>query len=95
MITHIVLFKLKDKSPEKIEEARRTLMSLKGKVPSLRHIEVGVDVMRKERSYELALTAKFDDLAGLQAYQVDPFHVEVAKYISTVQDSVVAVDYES
>lgn len=95
MITHIVLFKLKDRSPEKIEEARMTLMSLKGKIPSLRHIEVGVDILKKERSHDLALTAEFDDLDGLQAYQVDPFHVEIAKYIATVQESVVAVDYES
>lgn len=70
-------------------------MGLKGKIPQLRHLEVGVDVLHSERSYDIALVTKFDSLAELEAYQKHPVHVEVAKYMTSVRDSAVAVDYES
>lgn len=95
MITHIVLFRLKDRSTENIERTREVLEGLEGKVPTLRSLEVGVDVIKKERSFDIALTATFDDLAGLEAYQVHPEHLKVVEFIATVRDSVVAVDYES
>jgi hypothetical protein len=66
-----------------------------GKIPVLRHLEVGVDVIRSERSYDIALTARFDTLADLQAYQVHPFHVnEVVPHMKSACSSIVAVDYE-
>lgn len=93
MITHIVFFKFKD--PSAITVTRDKLLALKGKVPQLRHLEVGVDVIRSERSYDLALISKFATLDDLQAYQVHPDHQEVVKYLSGVKESIVAVDYES
>jgi len=95
MITHIVCFKLKDRSAINIEKVRERLQTLEGNVPQLRHFEVGVDIVRTDRSYDLALVARFDSLEDLQAYQVHPFHVEIANYVSTVRESAVAVDYES
>lgn len=95
MITHIVLFKLKDSSPSNIEKTEDVLLGMKGRIPELRHLEVGIDVLRSERSYDLALVAKFDSLEELQAYQKHPVHVEVAKYMTSVRESAVAVDYQS
>jgi hypothetical protein len=94
MITHIVCFKLKDRSPENIEKARAVLASLAGKIPQLRHLEVGVDLLRTDRSYDLALVAKFDSLDDLNAYQIHLEHQEVIKYMMSVRESAVAVDYE-
>ncbi|MCX9013697.1 MAG: Dabb family protein [Candidatus Methanoperedens sp.] len=95
MITHIVLFKLKDASPGNIEKTRNVLQGLDGKVPQLRRLEVGVDVIRSVRSYDIALVAKFDSLKDLDAYQKHPVHVKVAEYINSVKESAFAVDYES
>jgi hypothetical protein len=83
-----------DNSEESINKAKDVLMSLEGKIPFLRHIEVGVDVVRSARSYDLALVAKFDSLKDLDAYQVHPEHVEVLEYIGKVKKESVAVDYE-
>jgi hypothetical protein len=94
MINHVVLFKLKDRTPENIEKTRAVLAALGGKIPVLRHFDVGVDVLRAERSYDLALLAKFDSLADLQAYQDHPAHLEVVKYMMTVRESTITVDYE-
>lgn len=96
MITHIVLFKLADQSPTSIAAARGMLLGMAGRVPQLRHLEVGVDLVRAERSHDLALVTKFDSLADLQAYQVDPYHGgTVAPYMKGACTSIVAVDYES
>jgi len=43
MVTHIVLFKLSDPNPDTITATRDLLLSMDGKVPQLRHLEVGVD----------------------------------------------------
>ncbi len=93
MITHIVLFKLKVTA--NIEEARARLAALDGRIDALRSIEVGVDVVRRERSFDIALIARFDSIEGLEAYRSHPLHVEVADYIKAASESVVSVDYDS
>jgi hypothetical protein len=94
MINHVVVYKLKDRTPENIEKTRAILATLGGKVPFLRYFEIGVDVLHSEKSYDLVLLAKFDNLADLQAYQDHPAHQEVIKYTSTVRESTITVDYE-
>lgn len=94
MIIHIVFFKLNEPTTERIAEAKSMLLSMAEKIPQLRHLEVGVDVVRSERSYDLALVTKFDSLEDLQEYQVHPYHAgEVVPYVKSVAASVVAVDY--
>ena len=96
MITHIVLFKLKEQTPESIEKARDILLSMDGKIEQLRYLEVGVDLIRSERSADIALVTKFDSLEELQAYQVHPYHADVvAAHMKSVSSSVVAADYQS
>ncbi len=95
MITHVVLFKLKDQSARSFEKAKDVLLSLRGKVPQLRHLEVGTDILHSGRSFDIALITRFDSLEELQAYQAHPAHVEVAEYMTSVRESAVSVDYES
>lgn len=94
MITHVVLFKLKDRSPRSVEQARDLLVGMNGKIPQLRHLEVGTDVLHSERSYDLALITKFDSMDDLAAYQAHPVHVKVSEYIMSVKESSVVVDFE-
>lgn len=96
MITHIVLFKLADPTPENLAATRNKLLSMDGKIDLLRHLEAGIDVIRSERSYDIALTTRFDTVEDLQAYQVHPYHAgEVIPHMKAVCSSIVAVDYES
>lgn len=95
MITHIVFFKLSEPSRENLEITRAKLLSMSGRIPLLRHLEAGLDVIRSERSYDIALVTKFDNLDDLQAYQVHPYHAgEVVPHMKSVCSSIVAVDYE-
>jgi hypothetical protein len=96
MITHIVLFKLSDPRPETIAATRDLLLSMGGRVPQLRQLEVGVDLIRSERSYDIALVTRFDSLDELKAYQVDPYHAgTILPHMRSVCSAIVAVDYES
>jgi predicted GTPase len=96
MITHIVLFKLKARTPEGIEKAREILLSMDGKVEQLRFLEVGTDLIHSPRSADIALVTRFDSLEDLQAYQVHPYHAnEVAAYMRGVSSSVVSADYQT
>ncbi len=96
MLTHIVLFKLTDPSPEIITTTRDLLLSMDGKIPQLRHLEVGVDIIRSERSYDIALLTRFESLDDLNAYQVDPYHAgTIIPHMRSVSCGVVAADYES
>lgn len=95
MITHIILIKLVHTNAETVEEARKVLAGLDGKIPQLRHFEVGANILESYRSYDLALLARFDSLEDLEAYQQHPAHVEVVKYLQGVRQSVVTVDYET
>ena len=94
MIKHVVCFKLKDNSPEECLKAKEVLMSMKGNVPMLRDIEVGIDFLHSERSYDLHLEVLLDDEAALEAYQQDPYHCSVVKkHMHQVRESSVAVDW--
>jgi len=94
MITHIVLFKLKERSKEYIREALGLLEGLEGKIASLRGITVGEDVSQAGRSYDVGIIARFENLDGLESYRVDPAHVVVAKRLNEICSSIVALDFE-
>jgi diamine N-acetyltransferase len=94
-LTHVVLFKLKDNSPENIEKTAVKLRSLAGNVPTLNSIEVGVNIVESARAYDIGIITRFDDIAAMAAYQVHPFHQDVLAYMRTVTETAVAIDYES
>ena len=92
MIKHVVSHKYRDSA--EAQKIAPMLRGLVGKVPSLRAMEVGVNVVESKRAYDLALIATFDDLAGLEAYSSHPEHLKVREYIHSVMESSVSVDFE-
>lgn len=95
MVTHIVLFKLSDPTTENLSATRDKLLSMQGKIDQLRQLKAGIDIIRSERSYDIALVTKFDSLQDLQDYQVHPYHAgEVIPHMKSVCSSIVAVDFE-
>lgn len=95
MIKHIVCFKLKDGSLEECQKAKEVLLQMEGNVPQIRSIEVGVDFLHSERSYDLILQVVLDDAKALEDYQNDPYHCSVVKtHMHAVRESSIAIDYE-
>lgn len=95
MFTHIVFFKLKDKSKENVEKAKEIILRTECRVPTLRTIKVGVDVVHSARSYDLALITTFDSREAMDEYQVHPVHTdEVLADLRPMLESSAAVDFE-
>lgn len=95
MITHIVFFKLLNRDDKLIDAAVDKLLSMEGKIPQIRHLEAGADIVRSERSYDLALLTKFDNMDDLVAYQSHPYHMnEVVPFVKKITSSILSVDFE-
>ena len=57
-------------------------------------MEVGVDFLKSERSYDLILQVTLKDEKALFSYQKDPYHCSVVKeYMHKARTASVAVDY--
>lgn len=96
MFTHVVLFKLKNNSKENIKKMADLLRSMDGKIPMLRGLTVGEDVLFTERSYDLCLITTFDSQEALDEYQVHEYHVEtVLKNLRPELESSKACDFFS
>ena len=96
MVKHIVFWKLAPKAEgqDKWENARiikKELEALVGVIPGLIEAEVGLNENGGE--YDAALTALFENMEALKAYDVHPAHQKVRAFATKVRLSRVAVDY--
>lgn len=94
MLVHVVLFKFKpETSAGQADRLEAGLKGLPALIAEIREFRVGTDIVRSERSYDLALVSAFDDLAAMQRYQVHPAHQEVVALVKACCAGVVAVDF--
>ena len=92
MVTHIVLWNLKDKSQKAQQggEMKRRLEALVGVVPGLLRAEVGVGF----NGYDVALYTELEDRAALAVYADHPAHCKVKEFVHSVICERVCCDYE-
>ena len=81
MFTHIVLFKAIEPTKENLEFLKNTFLSMNGNIKELKELEVGVDVVRSDRSFDIGIITRFDSKEDYLAYDVDEFHVEKVKKV--------------
>jgi hypothetical protein len=94
MIRHVVFFKFKQGiGEEEILDLEKSLAALPPVIPEILSYEFGRDVVRSERSYDLALVSTFNDLDAMQHYQKHPVHQVVLKKVNDLCESVLAVDF--
>lgn len=94
MLVHIVMFVFKEESKEaNMLKVKSMLEALPSKIDTLRSMEVGIDISRSERSFDMALISMFDDQAGLDVYAPHPAHQEVVAFIKEVTTLSKVVDY--
>ena len=99
MIKHIVVWRLKDSAHGNPKEVNARLIkekleALRGVVPGLLRIEVGIDFSKSEQSADLALYSEFATRAHLDAYQEHPAHKAVMPFIGEARTERRVVDYE-
>lgn len=96
MIKHIVMFHLKEENKEaNLEEALRRLSTFPKEIPTLRGFEATRNAPSADATNcDLALICDFDDMEGLNAYQVHPSHVAFGNFIKAVRVDRACIDYE-
>ena len=100
MIRHIVAWRLKDSAlgNDKAANARQMkekLEALRGRIPGLLRLDVGLDFSATENSSDLVLVTEFDSRAALAAYQVHPEHKAVVAFVSQIVAERRLIDYEA
>lgn len=95
MIRHVAVFRfVPEFTASEREHWMSLLRALPERIPELRSMSVGLDVLGGPASHELAIVADFDDLAGLEAYTRHPAHAEVLRISAPVKASLATVDFE-
>ncbi len=94
MIKHIVMFKLKEKSPDNVKTLASALNGMKSQIETLKFLEVGEDFKGSERSFDLVLTTHFENRQGLETYAGHKVHQPVIQLARSLCSQTVVVDYE-
>jgi hypothetical protein len=95
MVTHIVLFRLEDPSPENISSTAEILRSMEGQIPELKGIEVGINQRDTPNSHDIALVTRFESWEDYDVYRAHPYHKDpVLKHMHAVAAGAAVADYE-
>ena len=94
MIKHIVMWKFKEGERENMLLFREKLLALKGQIPEIRAMEVGININPSDRSFDAVLVSEFDSLDALKSYSTNPLHVAVSESCKGIRTQSASVDYE-
>ena len=94
LVKHIVFWNVRNDEQKKhnMEEIKKRLTSLVGKIDGLISAEVGFNF--NEKGYDLALYTIFKDKASLEDYQNHPEHLKVKEFVHSVITDRAVVDFE-
>ncbi|WP_295055037.1 Dabb family protein [Sulfuricurvum sp.] len=94
MLVHIVMFQFKEENKEaNMARVKEMLEALPSKINTLHSMEVGIDISRSERSFDMVLVSMFEEQAALDIYVPHPAHQEVVQVIKEVTTLSKVVDY--
>lgn len=93
MVTHVVLFRMKDPKRASAEAFRDKLLAMEGRIEGLESIEVGLDESGEDRASDLSLITRHSSWDALKSYHTHPVHLEVVAFGKTVIESSTVVDY--
>lgn len=79
MIRHVVLMRFEDAADA--PEAKARLEALPDQISEIASLDVGLDVLRSDVSFDLALVTTHTDLSALSAYQQHPVHQEFLSWV--------------
>ncbi len=94
MIQHIVMFKLKKNNPAQVEHLKQLLEALPARIQEIKKMRVELDILKSERSMDLALFASFESLEALNLYNEHPEHQKVRAWVQEHASLVKVVDFK-
>lgn len=94
MLRHFVFIKYTPgTSDAHIDEFLRMTRALPASIPTVRDLEVGRDVLRGARSWDVMLAMRFESLDELREYQVHPAHRALMAFNDPQVADVGSVDF--
>ncbi|MCY1204943.1 Stress responsive A/B Barrel Domain protein [compost metagenome] len=98
IVKHIVMWNLRgDNEGEKrdaIARLKGAFEGLRGRIPGLRHIEIGVDSSRVDYACDVVLYSEFDSRSALEGYASHPEHQRVKRELGDLRIARYQVDYD-
>ena len=99
MIKHIVMWNVRGETPQQkadgIARLKHSFESLRGRIPGLLHLEIGVDSSRIDYACDVVLYSEFESQAALDAYAGHPEHQRVKQELADLRTARHQVDYPS
>jgi hypothetical protein len=97
LIKHIVMWNLRGDTDaakaQAVSVLKRSFESLRGRIPGLLHLEIGVDSSRIDYACDVVLYSEFESQAALDAYAVHPEHLRVKQELADLRIARHQVDY--
>ncbi|MCY1236738.1 Stress responsive A/B Barrel Domain protein [compost metagenome] len=97
MIKHIVMWNVAGDTAQERSAARHRIKQafegLAGRIPGLRHVEVGIDFSGADHACDTVLLAEFESRAALDAYAEHPEHLRVRQALAGLRIARHQVDY--
>lgn len=97
MVKHIVLWRV-NASPNgkqaNAQEIKRLLEGMRGRIPGLLTLEVGINFLDDPFASDCLLYSEFKDRAALAVYQSHPVHESVKPLIRDLSSERRVVDYD-
>ena len=95
MLKHYVLIRYeKTASEEHIAEFCRKILALRTSIAGIEHLEIGRDILRDARSWDVILIMRFASIDALRSYQQHPEHQKVMAFNQPFVANVASVDFE-
>ncbi|HTY93593.1 MAG TPA: Dabb family protein [Steroidobacteraceae bacterium] len=94
MLQHYVFIRYAADTPEAhVEEFCRRMRALPARLPDIRHLQIGRDILHDARSWDLMLCMRFESVAALRRYQQHPDHQQVMAFNQPAVAEVGSVDF--
>lgn len=97
---HVVMWRLLESAggypaAQNAVRMKAELETMRGRIPGMPYLEVGIDTRRRANSYDVVLICVFDSAEALEAYHDHPDHNAVKPLVQSVRGETVIVDYPS
>ncbi len=97
MIRHVVMWNVRgatrDEKLANVEKLKAGFQSLRGRIPGLLHLEIGVDTSRVDYACDVVLVSDFASQQALDAYATHPEHLRVKQELGDLRTHRYQVDY--
>ncbi len=92
MLKHVVVWKMKEENKlANMEKIKEMLEALPAKIDKIKSLSVGFNENGGE--YDIILITDFENKNDLMEYDEHPEHQKVRKFVRSVVESRIAVDY--